>query len=79
MKCLHKSDENRVGSTSYISVGSTSTNSTNHKLKTIFSICSWESQEHRLYALYYNILYKGTENLWILVSAVFLEPIPPTD
>lgn len=53
------------------------TNSTNHKLKTIFLICSWESQECLLCALYYTILYKGIENLWISVSAVSWNQSPP--
>lgn len=65
-------------------------NSTNHKLKTVLSVCDWESMdvEGQLYAFFYAIFYEGLEHWWILVSMCVgeagpgsnpLEAIPSND
>lgn len=53
--------------------------SSNLRLKTIFSICCWESvdSEGRLYALLYSILCKRVKQLWSLLSTGVLGPRSP--
>lgn len=56
-----------------------SADSTNPRLKTVFSITIgslWMQKAHCMYALFDAILYEGLKHLWVLVSARVLEPIP---
>lgn len=44
----------------------------------VLYICSLDSTnvEAQMYVLFYSILHKGLEHVWILVSTEILEPIP---
>ena len=61
-----------------VSLGFISADSTNYRLKTVFSIHSWESAEAegQLYALFYGISYNALEHSWILAPHGVLESIP---